>query len=850
MAIHDHFEKLSKDQTRVLVLHPGHGDDPLKCTLEVASIGGECVYQALSYTWKLDRGNLSDGILSDLEFVREDENPTESLSSRLARMKSVGRDPVDLASTTSHSKRARAPLFMSSWEARYAQIMDVPSNPAVPVSASNSKDEADTSFQLPRAKSPATKAQQLPLDEQFVWPPELRNLLNDVPQEHVNGYSQKPAHKPPLDLALPALPLRIQDTERPAHKENWEGYPLHYINLRGHIWIQGKKVAVQENLELALLQIRDSCDDTSLWVDAICINQTDNEERNDQVRRMGTIFKDAKNVCVWLGPEADNSDKAMALVNRLKNLRSAAQVSGTSHDLTEEERDEEWKAFKTMIFRNGFPVLEDLMQFRALSFLVNRDWFYRRWVFQEVALATDVVVRCGRSICLWNDLACAILFLDRHHERLIASLSKYQPWGRGFSGPNGNGKYGDIKARAGNQFLLKMQDIASSNDENSHSRSHASLTSLVVRLSHLHVSNKLDAVFALLSVAKDAPTAVQLLPDYEKSPQQVYTAFVEHSVRTEKSLDILCQSWAPPCSDKLPSWIRKRLPGGTGLMSAGDPHNLVDTTFVGETRDWKYSAGIVPNRVFELAEPVLSKNSAPQPSNTGGTFLAQHTLKAIGCIVTEIEQIGEKANDGFIPGSWLKLANDEFIPESWFLFASKARQATRQRNKQQRLWYTLIGERMADGSFPSTEYAILCWTLFTSLPDMSKHSINTVGILNALSALDNLWDSPQEYRGMKHYLSKISNFENAYLYVQRLYACTVNRCLITTSDQRLGLVPSNVKYGDLVCILFGCSVPVILRRTGNEFSLIGEAYINGIMDGELMKEPDHGGLAETTFLLV
>jgi hypothetical protein len=61
------------------------------------------------------------------------------------------------------------------------------------------------------------------------------------------------------------------------------------------------------------------------------------------------------------------------------------------------------------------------------------------------------------------------------------------------------------------------------------------------------------------------------------------------------------------------------------------------------------------------------------------------------------------------------------------------------------------------------------------------------------------------------------------------------------SKKRLfGLAPTSAQEGDLICILFGCSVPVILRRVGppddHFYYLIGEAYVHGIMDGEALSK--------------
>jgi len=61
----------------------------------------------------------------------------------------------------------------------------------------------------------------------------------------------------------------------------------------------------------------------------------------------------------------------------------------------------------------------------------------------------------------------------------------------------------------------------------------------------------------------------------------------------------------------------------------------------------------------------------------------------------------------------------------------------------------------------------------------------------------------------------------------------VDRRLITTAEGHLGLAPQNVRTGDIIVIL-DCPFPVILRRVGEKYTLIGEGFVHGIMNGEAM----------------
>jgi hypothetical protein len=65
----------------------------------------------------------------------------------------------------------------------------------------------------------------------------------------------------------------------------------------------------------------------------------------------------------------------------------------------------------------------------------------------------------------------------------------------------------------------------------------------------------------------------------------------------------------------------------------------------------------------------------------------------------------------------------------------------------------------------------------------------------------------------------------------------MNRRLMVSQKGMLGMAPINAKKGDLICVLFGCSVPLLLRprHSQGEYEFIGECYLDGYMDGEALK---------------
>lgn len=79
----------------------------------------------------------------------------------------------------------------------------------------------------------------------------------------------------------------------------------------------GIPIAIGNNLYSALCCVRQRRDTTTLWVDAVCINQKNTQERNCQVALMYDIYGRATRTIVWLGIEDEHFGPAMKLVNRL-----------------------------------------------------------------------------------------------------------------------------------------------------------------------------------------------------------------------------------------------------------------------------------------------------------------------------------------------------------------------------------------------------------------------------------------------------------------------------------------------------------------------------------------------------
>lgn len=160
---------------------------------------------------------------------------------------------------------------------------------------------------------------------------------------------------------------------------------------------------VGQNLACALRYLRYPDRPRSIWIDAICINQSDIEERNRQVKRMGLIYSLAQQVVIWLGPEGDNSGHAMSSLTYLGDQVefTTRRTLGYSPGATESD----W-------WDLTLPLPYDERTWSSLAYFFERSWFTRVWVLQEALLANQqAVVQCGTIFCSWTTLLKAILVL-------------------------------------------------------------------------------------------------------------------------------------------------------------------------------------------------------------------------------------------------------------------------------------------------------------------------------------------------------------------------------------------------------------------------------------------------------
>ena len=301
----------------------------------------------------------------------------------------------------------------------------------------------------------------------------------------------------PLDLDRPALRLlrlRKGEYDDDIHCELFQAYlygdeivpyeALSYTwgdkKLSSTMSINEKELGITGNLDLALRYLRSREIDRILWADAVCINQANDKERGHQVQQMGEIYSQAENVIFWLGLATYESNVLMDSLKRFE--QEGIQMGCRSWSFTDKKWRDLWGSLQPGL-RYKYSGLESWLQ-KGIEDLLNRPWFDRVWIIQEVANAKKAVVCSGpKSIS-------AYVFA------LAPSLFKIIP-------------------RRHCQSVLDIMPGISRN--NSWWNQKRDLRTLLRKFSQSKASDPRDKIYAILGITSDARNSTLLRSDYEKS---------------------------------------------------------------------------------------------------------------------------------------------------------------------------------------------------------------------------------------------------------------------------------------------------------------------------------------------
>ncbi|KAG4433778.1 hypothetical protein IFR05_010745 [Cadophora sp. M221] len=298
------------------------------------------------------------------------------------------------------------------------------------------------------------------------------------------------------------------------------------------IHVGDHQLSITNSLHSALQHIRDPKTALLVWADGICINQLDVIEKNTQVKQMGRIFALARHTIIFLGGGTPSSDEVMdALCRAARSTFCSSERSALMNNTL--SRVDKHR-------RGRLPDLPGGIRLLADQAILQRPWFTRVWVLQELVLSLDPWIQVGLKRVRW-DLFAGMLMNPRmpeHRFKVLADMS-------------------EARANEASWEFGNAQDVGQEPEKSGY------LLTILSSRRALGVTDPRDMVYAHLGLLGSGPdiTGHRKLfvdVDYGKSIQEVYVDAAVAFLHSRSRFDILSYVEDVPLELRhkhLPSWV-------------------------------------------------------------------------------------------------------------------------------------------------------------------------------------------------------------------------------------------------------------------------------------------------------
>ncbi|UKZ69536.1 uncharacterized protein TrAtP1_010542 [Trichoderma atroviride] len=553
---------------------------------------------------------------------------------------------------------------------------------------------------------------------------------------------------------------------------------------------------ISSTLEQALRRLRRLDTERVMWIDRVCINQDNINERNTQVTIMPDIYRGAVRVIAWIGERSDDSDRALSFLKDMAEYtmrnwwgdgaRSGSDTSsecgeGTRADYTMEADDVSSSGFADDVTQprapafdenemkdmsrsdvrekilhrenqqghilTGCPVLYDCAYFpffkdslqedwEAVDSLLARLWWSRTWVVQEIWLAKDAILLCGDSSLKWKTFKKAMEYQEGWDDMgcMVRDTKRWEIWSM-------------LKSRYGLAIHISQKRLLGSR-----------LSDILWNTWDRDVTDPRDKVFAILGLVGESYNATLPNIDYSKSTEEVYREVASLIITKENSLDILLAASGLASGEKLPSWVP----------------------------DWRRRANEYRPALFINAS--LMRIQCYHSGSAEAVYFHGHGYSASGAMEPQVifhENLTVLQVRAVVFDTIAEVSTD---------FDSDLSAANIIEHAQ-----TLICNSHTSGALSSK----------SAISDGELTEVLTAG-----SFIHN--------RSLRTEDMVIEN-------VMKL------RRFFITNGGHLAIGPSRVQVGDVISIIAGCNFPMVLRAIGSDFNLVGEAFIQNHMTGEILE---------------
>ncbi|KAH7382002.1 heterokaryon incompatibility protein-domain-containing protein [Cadophora sp. MPI-SDFR-AT-0126] len=436
-------------------------------------------------------------------------------------------------------------------------------------------------------------------------------------------------------------------------------------------------------------------------------------------------------------------------------------------------------------------------EWRAVNHLLHRNWWKRVWIIQEMVAASEIVFVCGRQLIQRNVILQffeALIYTDATCRRLLAREEAIELSGDSIT--------------LANTYLRP------------HAWTRRNLLQTLYTTGKSSATDQRDKIYGVLGLAEDAKSLIGI-PNYLLSTEDVYKRFCASFLKEHQSLEFLSlaglpvfprtsglslPTWAPDWHHRKISSLNSKIRPATSTNAAGGlkahatfSDDLGILTALGicvDVIDGLGSPDWATSREYKLQQ-TKSQESAYNPGPA--------TLEAFSRTLIGDSSIRHKPHTGLDTlAVFIRCCQDVIDRE-------QEDQAVREERKTMfNVWYDCHRDFSMGGR------SLREWVTSVNFDFQFSGDMETA---------------------KERYIHKLSVTHGP------------SRRLMTTSKGFIGLAVNSCMPGDLVCVIYGCSTPVLLRRIGDHCIFLGEAYLHGIMNGEAIDGLQRGELNEEAFLI-
>ena len=527
----------------------------------------------------------------------------------------------------------------------------------------------------------------------------------------------------------------------------------------------------------------------TVWADAICISQSDKDEKSAQVLLMKHIFRDAAQVCAFLGDADFKYPEFAALYDKCLALSQEVPPA------TLEQLKPETTLWRTFGLPGRFdPVWQDLIRF------ITHPWFKRVWIVQEYCLSQDAMISYGPFSAPADNVISVLQLLfangmvyvlartaqDLATKELLASMG---PYFRFLDG---------LRKRVRDGHNPRLDEL------------------LIKQPAH-GATDPRDQIYGLLGLSSDSD-AVAIKPDYRLDIGSVYINVCHHALQAHGSLHFLYDC-SMQQSLSLPSWV---------------PDWSVAKATNSLTREMNLPNGLVPYVYKAAADTTPSFQLLPAGA-----------LSLKGVFVDEISEVAAdhwstmKSNPDvvvLVPGE-MELGRTYHIPSDDGFFLDPLGDSAWFRDSRklaEKASASLAADRADQAAeSPTGDADSVRHTHLATLTAHNPSRRRGVGCDASLWAQYTAFKRATE-NGSSPDPGEVSDFLGAAMPV-----CGGRRVCLTSRGY-LAHVPAEAVVGDKVAVFLGAIVPFVLRKSPDvevHHIVIGECYVHGLMSGQGLSLP-------------